>query len=76
MAEQKNSTETKEKLVKVLVPKTRKDEDDLRLWINDDSWLIKKGVYVEVPERVAKALERRQAKFDKILNSAPTKNEN
>ena len=58
----------KEKTVTVYIPKAKKDEDDLRVWVNDRSWLIKKGVKVEVPECVAKVLEHRQAMLDKIMN--------
>ncbi len=58
----------KEKTVTVFVPKAKKDEDDLRVWVNDRSWLIKKGVQVEVPECVAAVLEQRQKMLDKIMN--------
>lgn len=58
----------KEKTVTVLIPKAKKDEDDLRVWVNDRSWLIKKGVQVEVPECVAAVLEHRQKMLDKIMN--------
>lgn len=58
----------KEKMVTVFIPKAKKDEDDLRVWVNDRSWLIKKGVQVEVPECVAKVLEHRQKMLDKIMN--------
>lgn len=57
-----------EKMVTVFIPKAKKDEDDLRVWVNDRSWLIKKGVQVEVPECVAKVLEHRQKMLDKIMN--------
>lgn len=75
MAENKeNKTVAKEKMVTVLVPRTNKDEDDLRVWVNDRSWLIKRGVQVEVPECVAEVLARSQEMLDKAMNYQPPKN--
>ena len=45
-------TET-EKLVKIRIPRERDRQDDVYVSINERSWLIKRGVEVEVPECVA-----------------------
>ena len=74
MAETKKETVAKEKMVTVIVPRTNKDEDDLRVWVNDRSWLIKRGVKVEVPECVAEVILRSQEIQDKLLNYEPPKN--
>ena len=74
MAETKKETVAKEKMVTVIVPRTNKDEDDLRVWVNDRSWLIKRGVKVEVPECVAEVILRSQEIQDKIMNYEPPKN--
>ena len=75
MAETKTKeTVAKEKMVTVFVPRTNKDEDDLRVWVNDRSWLIKRGVQVEVPECVAEVLARSQQMLDKVMNYQPPKN--
>ena len=74
MAETKKETVAKEKMVTVIVPRTNKDEDDLRVWVNDRSWLIKRGVKVEVPECVAEVILRSQEIQDKVMNYEPPKN--
>ena len=60
MAETKKTAEqvaeTAEKTVKIRIPRTRKDEEDVTVWVNERSWLIKRGVEVEVPECVAEVL--------------------
>lgn len=73
MAETKKETVAKEKMVTVFIPRINKDEDDLRVWVNDRSWLIKKGVQVEVPACVAEVLARSQAIQDKIMSYEPPK---
>lgn len=51
------ATETaKEKLVKIRIPRERDRQDDVFVCINGRTWLIKRGVEVEVPECVAEAI--------------------
>ena len=52
--------EVKEKLVKVRIPKTRENQDDVFVSVNDRNWLIKRGVEVAVPECVAEVLLHQQ----------------
>ena len=56
MAETKKNTETSEKVVKIKLPRNRKEEDDLFVSVNERTWLIKRGIEVEVPECVANAI--------------------
>ena len=56
MAETKKNTETAEKVVKIKLPRNRKEEDDLFVSVNERTWLIKRGIEVEVPECVANAI--------------------
>jgi hypothetical protein len=59
MAETKatKATETeKEKLVKIRIPRERDRQDDVFVCINGRTWLIKRGVEVEVPECVAEVI--------------------
>lgn len=51
-----------EKMVKITIPRYSKEERDVYVSINEQSWLIKRGVEVEVPWYVAELLEnsRRQ----------------
>ena len=49
---------TKEKTIKIKLPKRRDGErKDVYVSVNDRTWLIQRGVEVEVPECVAMVLE-------------------
>ena len=52
--------EVKEKLVKIRIPKTKENQDDVYVSVNDRNWQIKRGVEVEVPECVAEVLLHQQ----------------
>lgn len=54
--EKKNATATEEKMVKIRLPITREEKAAVPVWVNDKSWLIQRGVEVEVPECVAEVL--------------------
>lgn len=54
-------SEAKEKTVTIVIPKTRKDQDDVFVSVNDRTWLIKRGVPVEVPACVAEVITTGQA---------------
>lgn len=74
MAETKNKTATvlnavdtkKEKTVKIRIPRTRKDEEDKIVWVNERRFLIKRGEEVEVPECVAEVIRN----SEKMLEQA------
>ena len=65
MAEQK--TEQKEKMVKIRIPRTRKEDPDVYIGINERTWLIKRGVEVEVPECVAELLKDQQEQEERAF---------
>lgn len=46
----------KSERVKVKLPKENKDDTDLYVSVNGESFLIKRGVVVEVPEYVAEVI--------------------
>ena len=48
------------KKVKIKLPLTRTEKDDVWVSLNGKSYLIKRGVEVEVPYGVAKILERKE----------------
>ena len=53
--------ETKKvKKVKIKLPLTRTEKNDVFVGLNGKTYLIKRGVEVEVPEGVAKILERKE----------------
>lgn len=70
MAEKKTTETTAEvaekktkaapKKVKIKLPLTRTEKDDVYVGLNGKGYLIKRGVEVEVPFGVAKILERRE----------------
>ena len=64
MAETNKNTE---KTVKIRIPRTRKDEEDVVVWVNDRSWLIKRGEEVEVPECVAEVLRHRDEMIEQAM---------
>ena len=53
---------TTEKKVKIRLPVTRDQNDDVFVSVNERTWLIKRGVEVEVPECVVEVLNRSEAK--------------
>ena len=68
MAEQaKETAKTEVKRVKIRLPLQRGEDPDVYVSINDESWLIKRGETVEVPEYVAELLDRAQAQRDRNL---------
>lgn len=60
------ATTATEKLVKVKIPRERGNDSDVYVSVNDRSWLIKRGVEVEVPECVAEVLRNQDLALDKI----------
>lgn len=75
MAEVKNTPKAnepeKEKLVKIRIPRERERQDDVFVCINGRTWLIKRGVEVEVPECVAEAIRN----AEEVAEQAYTFNE-
>ena len=75
MAEAKKTTETAEKMVKIRLPRNRKEEGDMFVSVNERTWLIKRGVEVEVPECVAEVIRNSELmqeeayEFDKASQS-------
>ena len=57
----------KEKLVKIRIPRTKADQEDVPVWVNERSWLIKRGVEVEVPECVAEVLRHQEEMLENIM---------
>lgn len=60
MATTEKNVQNKPKMVKIRLPLTRAEQDDVYVAINGKSYLIKRGVEVEVPESVVRVLEHRE----------------
>ena len=56
---------TKEKMVKIRIPKERGNDSDVYVSVNERSWLIKRGVEVEVPECCAEVLRNQEIALEK-----------
>lgn len=55
----------KEKKVKIRIPLTRENTEDVYISINDRSWLIQRGKEVEVPECVVEVLRNQEEALEK-----------
>ena len=68
MAETVKKTEDpKEKLVKIRIPRVSAKQEDVPVWVNERSWLIKRCVEVEVPECVAEVLRHQEEMMETIM---------
>lgn len=56
----------KEKKVKIKIHRERRDQEDVFVGINERTWLIKRGIEVEVPACVAEALRSRELMLEVI----------
>ena len=57
MAETVKKTEApKEKMVKIRIPRTSAKQEDVFVSVNERTWIVKRGVEVEVPECVMEVL--------------------
>ena len=61
------TTETKPKMVKIKLPITRTEKDDVYVAVNGHSYLIKRGETVEVPASVAEVLQRKEEMLAQAL---------
>lgn len=50
----------KEKTVKIKLPRMRKEDGDVFVSVNERTWLIQRGIEVEVPECVAEVLKHQE----------------
>ena len=69
MADTTNAVKTAEKktkMVKIKLPLTKTETEDVYVAVNGKSYLIKRGEYVEVPASVAEVLENQE----KMLSAA------
>lgn len=62
-----NAAPVKEKTVKIRLPKTRENQDDVFVSVNNRTWLIKRGVEVEVPECVAEVFRNQERMMEETF---------
>lgn len=55
------------RMVKIRIPRTRKDQEDVFVSVNNDTFLIKRGYEVEVPDFVAEVLKHQEEMLETIM---------
>ena len=60
------TTNTK-KMVKIRIPRTKADQEDVFVSVNMETFLIKRGVEVEVPDYVAEVLRHQEEMLENIM---------
>lgn len=55
------------KMVKVKIPRTKADQEDVFVSVNMETFLIKRGVEVEVPDYVAEVLQHQEEMLENIM---------
>lgn len=61
------AAETGQKMVKVRIPRTKKDQEDVFVSVNLSTYIIKRGVEVEVPDFVAEVLRHQEEMLEQIM---------
>lgn len=59
--------DTEKETVRVKLPKTKELQDDVFVSVNQRTWLIQRGVYVEVPACVAEVLQHSEDMAEEAL---------
>ena len=76
MANTTTTTENKPKMVKIKIPLTRTETEDVYVGVNGKTYLIKRGVEMEVPASVAEVLQHKEEMLAKAMEfeaqAAPT----
>lgn len=68
MAEIENVTKTpKRKMVKIKIPRTKADQEDVFVSVNMETFIVKRGVEVEVPDYVAEVLQHQEEQLENIM---------
>lgn len=61
------STTNTKKMVKIRIPRTKADQEDVFVSVNMETFLIKRGVEVEVPDYVAEVLQHQEEMLENIM---------
>lgn len=57
----------KVKMVKIRIPRTKADQEDVFVSVNNYTCIIKRGVEVEVPDYVAEVLRHQEEMLEEIM---------
>ena len=61
------ATNDTKKMVKIRIPRTKADQEDVFVSVNMETYLIKRGVEVEVPDYVAEVLRHQEEMLENIM---------
>lgn len=61
------TTANTKKMVTIRIPRTKTDEEDVFVSVNFETYLIKRGVEVEVPDYVAEVLRHKEEMLENIM---------
>ena len=61
------TVETGPKMVKIRIPRTKADQEDVFVSVNMYTCIIKRGVEVEVPDFVAEVLRHQEEMLEEIM---------
>ncbi len=67
MSNATKGTSPKEKMVKIKLPLTKTEKNDVYVGVNGKTWLIKRGVEVEVPECVVEVLRHQEEMLSQAM---------
>lgn len=59
-----------ERMVRIRLPKENPKQEDAVVWVNERRYIIKRGVYVEVPLSVYEVLEHAEKMEEKAVEFA------
>ena len=62
-----NTTKNEVKTVKVRIPRTKADQEDVFVSVNMKTFIVKRGVEVEVPDYVAEVLKHQEEMLEEIM---------
>ena len=62
-----NTVKNTIKKVKIRIPRTKADQEDVFVSVNMETFIIKRGVEVEVPDYVAEVLQHQEEALETIM---------
>jgi hypothetical protein len=54
-------------MVKIKIPRTKADQEDVFVSVNMETFIVKRGVEVEVPDYVAEVLQHQEEQLENIM---------
>ena len=70
MAEVKKTEDPKEKMVTIRIPRFKANQEDVFVSVNERTWIVKRGVEVEVPECVAEVIRHQEEMMEHIMETS------